>query len=102
MEERKGKKRAAALRYDPQKDDVPVMTAFGEGYLAERIIEAARQADVPVVPDPSLASMLAKLSMGDEIPPALYEVVARILLHVSELDQEYGQNLRSAAHGARQ
>ena len=89
-------KRAAALRYDPDHDDVPVLSAFGEGFMAERIIERAQESGVPVLPDPNLAAMLAKLSVGDDIPPALYEVVARVLLFVGELNSRYGSRLKSA------
>lgn len=85
--ENKKKRRAAALRYDPGQDDVPVLTAFGEGHVAERIIASADEAGVPVVEDESLASMLAKLSVGDQIPPQLYEVVAKVLVFIGDVDR---------------
>lgn len=90
------KKRAAAIRYDPDADDVPVMTAFGEGHLAEKIVSVARETGVPVMPDPSLASMLSKMSVGDEIPEELYEVVAKVLIFVSETDRKYGERIAAA------
>jgi flagellar biosynthesis protein len=90
------KKRAAALRYDPDKDGAPVLTAFGEGYLADKIIETAEESGVPVVPDAALASLLAGVSVGDEIPEALYEVVARILIFVSEMDSGYAKKIADA------
>ncbi|MDR1117343.1 MAG: EscU/YscU/HrcU family type III secretion system export apparatus switch protein [Oscillospiraceae bacterium] len=89
-------KRAAAIKYDPADHSAPVLAAFGEGFVAEKIIEAAEEAGVPVMPDPDLASMLARLSIGDEIPPSLYEVVAKVLLFVSELDRDYGDKLRKS------
>lgn len=89
--------RAAAIKYDPKTDAVPVMSAMGEGFVAEKIVEKAREAGVPVHKDPNLAGVLARLSVGDEIPPELYEVVARILVFVSEVDQSYGKRLQSAA-----
>lgn len=85
------KKRAAALSYDPEKNGVPIMTAFGEGVVADNIIEKARSADVPVVTDAGLAGMLAKLSIGDEIPQELYDVVARVLIFISQVDSSYGK-----------
>lgn len=91
------KKRAAAIKYDPEHDNVPIMSAYGEGYMAEKIIKAAEEAGVPVLPDPGLADMLARLSVGDEIPPELYEVVAKVLVFVSELDKSYGDRIRSQA-----
>ena len=95
------KKRAAALKYDPNNDAVPILSAFGEGYVAERIIETAEEHGVPVLPDPNLAGMLSKLSVGDDIPPALYEVVAKILIFVGEMDRGYGQRLGRAAEERR-
>ena len=89
-------KRAAALSYDPDRHDAPVLAAFGEGYLAEKIVEIAKESGVPVVPDPTLSSMLSKVGVGDEIPEELYEAVAKVLLFVSEVDKSYGDRLRAA------
>ena len=80
------KKFAAALEYDPGLDNAPVLSAFGQGVLADRIIETAREAGVPVVEDPSLASLLKQVSIGDEIPESLYEVVAQLLIFLGETE----------------
>jgi flagellar biosynthesis protein len=96
MPENKSKRRAAALQFDPARDAVPVLSAYGEGLIADKIIETAREHRIPVQKDPNLAATLAKLSVGDEIPPELYEVVARILVFVSEVDQGYGKRLSAA------
>lgn len=40
-------KQAIALEYDPS-DEAPRVIASGKGVLAERIIEKARESDVPV------------------------------------------------------
>lgn len=86
--------RAAALSYDPGENDVPVLTAFGEGYVAQKIVEVAKESGVPVLPDPSLTSMLSKLSVGDEISPEMYEAVAKVLVFVSEVDRSYGEKIK--------
>ena len=86
--------RAAALSYDPAENDVPVLAAFGEGYVARKIVEVARESGVPVLPDPSLASMLSRISVGDEIPPEMYEAVAKVLVFVSEVDRSYGEKIK--------
>ena len=71
---------ASALRYDEGEGDAaPVVVASGEGDLAARIVEAARDYGVPVVRDVPLAHALAELQVGDLIPEALYEAVAEIL-----------------------
>jgi len=85
----KGKKRlqAAAVQYDEKHDDAPRVTASGKGYVAEKILELAREADVPVVEDAALVSALMVLELGEEIPAELYEAVARILAFIYKRDK---------------
>ncbi|MCL1905504.1 MAG: EscU/YscU/HrcU family type III secretion system export apparatus switch protein [Clostridiales bacterium] len=85
--------KAAALKYDPAFDDVPLLTAFGKGYVAEKIIALAEESRIPVVYDAALTEMLGKMNLGDDIPPELYAVVAQILVFVSQSDQAYAQRL---------
>ncbi len=79
-------KQAIALEYDPS-DEAPRVIASGKGVLAERIIEKARENDVPVHRDDKLADTLSRLDIGDSIPPELYEVVAEILVFVDSMDK---------------
>lgn len=79
-------KQAVALEYDPA-DSAPRVIAMGRGALAEKIIEQAKQAEVPVHKDDKLADTLSKLQIGDMIPPELYEVVAEILVFVDGMDK---------------
>ena len=85
-EEKKKPKQAVALSYDPN-DDAPRVIASGRGALAERIIEKAQEADVPVHRDDKLADTLSRPEIGDMIPPELYEVVAEILVFVDAMDK---------------
>ena len=55
--------------------------------IAEKIIETAKEADVPFYKDDKLADTLSKLEIGDMIPPELYEVVAEILVFVNDMDK---------------
>lgn len=82
---------AAALRYSPDKGNAPTIVALGKGEMAERILETARNSDVPVYEDQNLAHTLNALNIGDEIPPELYEVVAQILVFVSKMDSSFGE-----------
>lgn len=84
-------KEAAALKYSPEKGKAPEIVALGKGEMAERILETAKNSDVPIFEDSSLAHTLNALHIGDEIPPELYEVVAQILIFVSKLDKSYGE-----------
>lgn len=75
------KKKAAALRYDPDKNGAPVIVASGMGYMAEKITEAAMKAGVPVYEDDSLSSVLTQLDVGTEIPPELYQAIVEIYVY---------------------
>jgi len=85
---------AAAISYDPTENDVPVLAAFGEGYVAQKIVDIAKESGVPVLPEPGLTKMLSKLSVGDEIAPEMYDAVAKVLAFVSEVDRTYGEKIR--------
>ena len=86
MDEKKKVKQAIALEYDPN-DEAPKVIASGRGVVAERILEKAKEADVPVHRDDKLADTLSKLEIGDMIPPELYEVVAEILVFLDAMDK---------------
>ena len=75
MEDKKKIKQAIALEYNPD-EEAPKVIATGRGALAERIIEKAKESDVPIHRDDKLADTLSRLEIGDMIPPELYEVVA--------------------------
>ena len=79
------KKKAAALRYDPERDKAPMVIAKGRGELAERIIELAKREGIPVVEDEGLVEALLKVEVFEEIPPVLYEAIARVLVFVGEV-----------------
>jgi flagellar biosynthesis protein len=76
---------ATALRYE-KGDTAPRVTATGSGYIAERILEAAREAGIPVRSDPALSKALAALDLGHEVPEALYKAVAEALAWAYRLD----------------
>ncbi len=79
-------KTAVALAYDPA-TVAPTVVASGKGVVAERIIEKAKENDVPVHEDSKLANTLSSLDIGDAIPPELYEVVAEVLVFVDRMDK---------------
>lgn len=79
-------KTAVALMYDPN-DAAPKILATGKGHVAEKIMQEAKEHDVPLYKDNKLAETLSKLEIGDAIPPELYEVVAQILVFVDGMDK---------------
>lgn len=86
MDQHAPHKKAAALRYDPEMT-APIITAAGEGYVAQKILQKAKEHDIPVIEDASAADVLSRFSVGDAIPPRLYEAVAQILIFVSQIDE---------------
>ena len=83
-------KRAVAVAYNPG-EVAPKILAVGKGEVAERIIETAKENDVPFYQDNKLAETLSRLQIGDTIPPELYEVVAEILVFVDDMDRMKGK-----------
>lgn len=81
---------AVALSYEPSLA-APKVIASGKGYLADKIIEKAKEADIPLHKDEKLADTLSKLEIGDMIPPELYEVVAEVLVFVDKMDRIKGK-----------
>lgn len=79
-------KTAVALEYEPG-DQAPKVIATGQGKLAERIIEVAKEADVPIHKDAKLAKSLSILDIGEYIPPELYSIVAEVLVFVDSMDR---------------
>ncbi|MET1115637.1 MAG: type III secretion system export apparatus subunit SctU [Comamonas sp.] len=78
---------AVALRYDEDETPLPVILAKGEGALAQRMMEAAREAGVPVMQNVALARALtAQGQAGQYIPSELIEPVAEVLRLLQQLD----------------
>lgn len=76
---------AVALQYGAG-DSAPVVVASGMGYMAEKIIETAADAGVPIYEDNSLATALAQLKLGQEIPEDLYKAIVEIYVYFLNFD----------------
>ncbi|QJA05712.1 hypothetical protein FVE67_02375 [Thermosulfurimonas marina] len=81
-------KRAVALKYEPEEDRAPRVVAKGRGYLAELILEVAREHGIPIRRDTELLEKLYHLEIEAEIPPELYEAVAVILAWAYRLNRK--------------
>lgn len=88
MNERTKKNKAVALRYNNEKDPAPRLVAKGSGVIAEKIIEAALKAGVPVQEDPELVALLMKLDIDRIIPPEMYVAVAEILAFIYKVNSK--------------
>ena len=86
MRREEERKTAVALEYEPG-DQAPKVVATGQGLIAERIIDVAKESDVPVHKDEKLARSLSALDIGEYIPPELYSIVAEVLVFVDSMDR---------------
>ena len=68
---------AVALHYSGR--GAPRITAKGNGLVAQKIIDTARQHGVPLEEDAALAGALARVELGREIPRELWIAVAHVL-----------------------
>jgi flagellar biosynthesis protein len=76
MLQKKKIKKVAALKYSPQENNAPQIIGLGKGENAEKILQKARENNIPIYEDEKLANTLNSFNVGEEIPPELYEVVA--------------------------
>ena len=80
---------AVALDYRPKDGQAPRVVAKGKGTVAEKILELARRAGVPIREDPVLFSLLSHLDVDQEIPPEAYKVVAELLAFVYKVHNRW-------------
>ena len=70
-------RKAIALEYG--ENPVPVLTAKGDGEVAQAIIEEAERLGIHVAEDANLVALLSELELDEEIPENLYVTVSVIL-----------------------
>ena len=93
------RKRAVAMRYDDEADPVPRMVAKGEGPVAERIIDVARQQGITIYEDPDLIELLCKLDVDQMIPEKLFTAVAEVMAYVYRMNNRAGDIEKIRAKG---
>jgi flagellar biosynthesis protein len=83
-------KLAVALQYERGKDAAPHVSASGKGYMAQKIIDLAREYNIEIRQDSDLATLLSKLDVGTPIPLEAYAAVAEILAYVYKANRKAG------------
>lgn len=86
---RKNIKSAVSIKYNADRDGAPIVSAKGQGTVAERIIELARENNIPIKEDPDLVQVLSQVDINQEIPPNVYRVVAELLAFVYQVNKDY-------------
>lgn len=78
---------AVAIEYDESTQPAPKILTMGQGHLAELIIQAALDYNVPVMRNVVLAqSLFASGKIGQYIPESTYQAVAEILKWLKSLE----------------
>jgi len=78
---------AVALFYDRQKGGAPVVLAKGQNLIAEQLRQIAKEENIPIMRNVTLAQALNRVELGDEIPEELYYAVAEVLNYIYQLGQ---------------
>ncbi|MCQ2740596.1 MAG: EscU/YscU/HrcU family type III secretion system export apparatus switch protein [Alphaproteobacteria bacterium] len=79
---------AVALGYDEEKNAAPIVLAKGQGDIAEKIIEIARENNIEIRQDGDLLQVLKAVNINQEIPVEAFAAVAEIISYI------YRQNAR--------
>ncbi len=93
MTQKKKMDKAVALLYDDSKSSAPQVLASGQGKIAQKIIETAREAGIHIQEDPNLVELLAKIPIGEQIPVELYQTVAEVLAFVYQGNEKYKEKM---------
>ena len=79
---------AVAIRYDKTISSTPIVVAKGADITAQRIKDIAKENNVPIVENKTVARMLfAKVEIDEAIPIELYQAVAEIIAYVYTLNK---------------
>lgn len=77
---------ACALKYKAEEMDSPMLIAKGTELIAKKIINIAKEHNVPVIENAPVARALFKMvDLNHTIPPELYKAIAEILLFVYKM-----------------
>jgi flagellar biosynthesis protein len=79
-------KKAVALKYKAYEQNAPKIIAKGNGEIAQKIIQKAKEYDINIFQNEELTKTLMEVEVGEEIPPKLYKAVVEVFiwLHKTE------------------
>ncbi len=89
-----GDQKAVALRYAHGRDNAPILSAKGEGSIAEQILQLAFANGVKVRKDSDLAEILMAVDVDSEIPLEAFAAVAEILNYIYRMNRIYGDSAK--------
>jgi len=77
---------AVSLQYEG--DSAPIVTSKGSGFIAQQILDIAKEHNIPIKQDPQLVELLSQVELNQEIPQVLYEAVAQVLVFAYQLNDK--------------
>lgn len=80
--------KAVALAYEQNKHRAPKVLAKGEGLIAQKIIDKAKEYDIPLFQSKALVDSLIHLEIDEEIPPDLYKAVVEVFIWLYKTEQK--------------
>ena len=80
--------KAVALKYREYEDLAPKVVAKGKGEIAKKIIQKAKEFDVPLFKNEELVNMLLNVDINEEIPKEMYEAVVEVFIWLYKLEEK--------------
>ena len=77
---------AVALQYDMEQHNAPVVIAKGQGEIAQKIIEIAKEKEIEIRQDKDLVQILKTVDINEEIPLEAFYAVAEIISYVYKVN----------------
>jgi flagellar biosynthesis protein len=87
------RERAVALRYKKSEDRAPKVVAKGDGLIARKIRDVARENNIPIRRDDALVELLAEIEIDREIPPELYGAIAELLSWIYRANNAFSRGV---------
>lgn len=81
-------RKAVALQYEKMQSSAPKVVAKGSGTIADKIIEKAKEFNVPIFQNELLANSLLNVKLDNEIPPVLYSAVVEVFVWLEKSEKK--------------
>ncbi len=82
------KNKAVVLKY-PKNADAPFISVKGEGHKAEKIIQLAKENNIPVVKNKDAVDILSIENAGQLIPESSYAIIAEIFAFIKRVEKKW-------------
>ena len=81
-------KKAVALKYKACEQNAPKIIAKGNGEIAQKIIQKAKEYDINIFQNEELTKTLMEVEVGEEIPPKMYKAVVDVFVWLYKLEEK--------------